>query len=259
MKTVEFFYNMQIEFSQPVMKHCYSLRCIPFNDEVQTIKNISVEVSPQNNPVYTSDSFGNTVLTDRILLEHSLFKVNVSGEADIDLSRLKKEDLNPLYKYPSSLTKPGDRIYKIIKEANAYNISCISSKAEALCKTIHKHLFYKSNSTNINTTAEQALEIGFGVCQDFSHVLISALRTIGIPARYVAGIQQGTGETHAWVEIYDDGLWKGIDITNDKLIDETYIKLSHGRDFADCGINRGLFIGGGSQNQTINASLKVKK
>lgn len=67
---------------------------------------------------------------------------------------------------------------------------------------------------------------------------------------------KGTGETHAWAEFYDDGIWVGIDPTNHRMCDETYLALSHGRDFADCGINRGLFIGGGTQTQSIVATVE---
>ena len=116
---------------------------------------------------------------------------------------------------------------------------------------------YKSGVTRVETTAEQALELGCGVCQDYAHILIALCRALGVPARYVAGIQEGTGETHAWVEIYDNGYWVGIDPTNHKMVDERYLKLSHGRDFADCGINRGLFIGGCTQKQTVEASVRV--
>ena len=88
---------------------------------------------------------------------------------------------------------------------------------------------------------------------------IAVCRALGIPVRYVVGMQEGTGETHAWAEIYDNGIWVGIDPTNNKLVDDRYLTLSHGRDFADCGINRGLFIGGGTQKQTIQAMVKVLK
>lgn len=128
--------------------------------------------------------------------------------------------------------------------------------AQAVSKRIGEVFSYKSGVTNINTTAEEALHLGCGVCQDYAHIFLSAARLSGVPARYVAGIQKGTGETHAWAEFYDDGIWVGIDPTNHRMCDETYLALSHGRDFADCGINRGLFIGGGTQTQSIVATVE---
>ena len=73
----------------------------------------------------------------------------------------------------------------------------------------------------------------------------------------MVGMMVGEGETHAWVEVYHEGSWYGVDPTNNRLADENYIIISRGRDFADCGINRGLLTGGGMQTQTV--SLKVTK
>lgn len=128
---------------------------------------------------------------------------------------------------------------------------------ELLMREMRKQFTYQSGTTTVQTTAEEALEKGKGVCQDYAHILIALCRKLSIPARYVVGIQEGVGETHAWVEFYDNGIWRGIDPTNDKWVNDRYLTLSHGRDFADCGINRGLFIGGGTQKQTIEARVQV--
>lgn len=255
MKNIEFKYKMEINFSLPVLKHCYSLRCIPFNNTGQKILEINTEISPENVPTYTTDGFGNTVLTDRITDEHQKFTVNVCGKAQIDFSKREKEVLNPIYKYPSELTKPGDNIYNFIAELPIDIVSTPSETAMKITQRLHQVFSYKSKTTSINTTADDAIEMGCGVCQDYSHILISVCRFYGIPARYVAGIQKGIGETHAWVEVYENGFWVGVDVTNNKTVDETYLKLSHGRDFNDCGLNRGMLIGGGTQSQNIIASV----
>ncbi len=257
MKNLEFSYNMRIEFSMPVIKHCFSLRCIPFDNEYQRITSLSTQISPDNMLSQTTDGFGNRVLTDRILEQHTEFSVCVKGTAEVDLSKRQREELNGIYKYASQYTKKSENIDRFLKSLPDGFVTTPVDTAERLMQEIHKVFSYKSNVTNINTTADEALGIGSGVCQDFSHILIAVCRALKIPARYVAGIQNGTGETHAWAEVYEDGMWIGIDVTNNKMIDETYIALSHGRDFADCGINRGLFIGGGTQKQSIEAYVRV--
>lgn len=257
MALLEFSYNMLIEFSSPVIKHCYSLRCMPFDNEFQKISELTINIEPDNMLTVTTDGFGNKVLTDRIVQPHSQFSVCVEGLANVDLSLRAHEELNGIYKYPSFYTKPGETISDFIASLEPDAISTPVKTAQNLMSEIHKVFKYKSSVTDINTTAEQALKLGFGVCQDYSHILISMLRTLSIPARYIAGMQKGTGETHAWVEVYENGIWHGIDVTNNKMIDDTYLILSHGRDFADCGINRGLFIGGGSQKQNIEAKINV--
>ncbi|MEG2080072.1 MAG: transglutaminase family protein [Oscillospiraceae bacterium] len=254
MSFLEFSYQMEISFSMPVIKHCFSLRCLPFDNDCQKISNLTIDISPQNILTKTTDGFGNSVLTDRIIEPHTEFYVKISGNAEIDLLKQKNEELNGIFKYQSQYTKMGNNLLDFCKtvligdnaKENAINIM----------KSLHEKLAYKSFVTNVNTTAENAIILGAGVCQDFSHILIAACRHFDIPARYVVGIIKGVGETHAWVEIFDNGKWIGIDPTNNRLADDCYLKISHGRDFADCSVNRGMFIGGGTQTQKVIAKLK---
>jgi transglutaminase-like putative cysteine protease len=93
------------------------------------------------------------------------------------------------------------------------------------------------------------------VCQDFAHILIALCRLSGILARYAAGFPEGEGSTHAWVEYYEDGSWKAVDPTHNRLVETGYIKLSHGRNFGDCSIEKGIFSGIAEQN--LNVQLQA--
>jgi len=121
---------------------------------------------------------------------------------------------------------------------------------------LNRHFIYKSGSTSITTTAETALRQGCGVCQDYAHILIALCRQQGIPARYVAGFMIGEGVTHAWIEIYAAGKWLAIDPTHNRIVDELYIKLSSGRDFGDCIIDRGIFRGIAKQQQAVTVLVE---
>lgn len=79
----------------------------------------------------------------------------------------------------------------------------------------------------------------------------SLCRLSGIPARYVSGLPEGDGGSHAWAEIWDDGYWYGVDPTRHVPVDEGYLKLSMGRDFTDCPIESGLFSGYTDQQQKV--------
>lgn len=258
METLEFSYSMKIAFSAPVIRHCFSLRCLPFDTPWQQIRELFIAVSPHNVLTETADGFGNRILTDRISEPHTEFSVYVTGQALVDLSARTAEPLNGIYKYPSQYTVCGEQLTAL---AAACRPLCAEKTptqiAETVMEALRAKFVYTSGATDIHTTAEQALEMGRGVCQDFAHIEIALCRALGVPARYVVGMQEGTGETHAWVEIYDGGIWRGIDPTNRKWTDDRYVTLSFGRDFADCGINRGLFIGGGTQTQTVEAAVRV--
>ena len=97
---------MKIDFSSPVIRHCFSLRCLPFDTPSQRIELINVDIEPHNMLTETADGFGNRVLTDRIIEPHSKFVAIVEGKASLDFSKREKEELNCIYKYPSQHTVP---------------------------------------------------------------------------------------------------------------------------------------------------------
>lgn len=257
MATLDFCYNMSIKFSSPVIKHCYTLRCIPLECENQHIEDIKVEVFPENVLTYSSDGFGNVLVTDRIVMIHNEFTASVSGTVATGAQIMPDSEPNPVYKYPTHYTACGtelDRMFDRIKVGISEDAVDTAIK---FTRAVRANIVYKSGATSVITTAEDALTTGAGVCQDYAHILIALLRKAGIPARYVVGMMVGEGETHAWAEVYHKGCWYGVDPTNNRLADENYIVISRGRDFADCGINRGLLTGGGQQTQTVN--LRVTK
>ena len=110
---------------------------------------------------------------------------------------------------------------------------------------------YRPGATTVRTTAEEALSEGMGVCQDYAHIMIALLRLLGIPARYAAGMMEGEGESHGWAEVNCRGYWYGFDPANNLLVNDRYIKISHGRDAGDCRICRGVFRNPTVQEQSV--------
>ena len=151
--------------------------------------------------------------------------------------------------------------------------------ARALMTRIHTELTYQSASTEVNTPALQALEQGKGVCQDFAHIMIGCLRSLGLPAYYVSGylLTQpppgrprliGADASHAWVAVYvpepapsvpGQGAWFHFDPTNNRAGEsspgEDYVQLATGRDFSDVSPMRGV-IQGGAQH-TLKVAVTV--
>jgi transglutaminase-like putative cysteine protease len=114
----------------------------------------------------------------------------------------------------------------------------------------------------VKSTANDALKVKSGVCQDYTHIFISMCRYNGIPARYVSGYLNqgvnflGNSLMHAWTEAFVPGVgWIAFDPTNNLLVDENYIKVSHGADYADCSPIKGVLKTKG-ENQTTY-SVKV--
>ncbi len=139
----------------------------------------------------------------------------------------------------------------LFRRINVNNENSNIKNAMIIMEYLYGSISYIKGVTDINTTTEDVLKLKCGVCQDYSHLMIGLCRLSGIPARYVAGLMIGEGETHAWVEIYNDGIWMGLDPTNNKVVDDYYIKLSHGRDYGDCIIDKGSFLGITNQEQKV--------
>ena len=128
-----------------------------------------------------------------------------------------------------------------------------------LCTRIHHEFCYDPRATHIATPLREVFEKRRGVCQDFAHLMIACLRSLGLPARYVSGYLcttpppgqkrlQGADASHAWLSAYCPDLgWIDIDPTNDRIPTDHHIQLAWGRDFDDVSPIKGVILGGGQQ------------
>jgi transglutaminase-like putative cysteine protease len=121
-----------------------------------------------------------------------------------------------------------------------------------ICMAIGNAVEYMQGVTGVHTTAAEAWAGRRGVCQDIAHLALGALRSVGIPARYVSGYlhplpnaaigQTVAGESHAWVEWFC-GTWRGFDPTNLIDIGDRHVAVGHGRDYNDVAPLRGVYAG----------------
>ena len=148
--------------------------------------------------------------------------------------------------------------------------------AHDLMARIHSAMTYDGESTDVETPALMALQQGKGVCQDFAHIMLAGLRSMGLPARYVSGYlltQPAPGEvklvgsdaSHAWVSVYVGDLpegqrWVDLDPTNNRWgwnapgVD--YVTVATGRDFGDVSPLRGVIHGGASHTLTVGVTVE---
>ncbi|MDZ4799443.1 MAG: transglutaminase family protein [Bryobacteraceae bacterium] len=138
----------------------------------------------------------------------------------------------------------------------------LSEAVQELSHRIHKEFLYRPKATTIDMPLIQVLEKRQGVCQDFTHIMIGALRSLRLSARYVSGYlksgskYQGAEASHAWVSVYlPDYGWLDLDPTNDMIPGEGHITLALGRDYADVTPVKGIALGGGGQ--TVEVEVKV--
>lgn len=259
MHTLRFDYSMELHFSEPARKHQFTLRMLPCSDERQKILEHKVKVSPECELHYDEDAFGNRYVYGEILGEHEVFRVETTGVAQVTQTYripMKESHDFPRYRYPSRYTRLGEQIPEWAMNWLIQPKSDYYAAAEQLLHQIYQEMEYKPGVTDIHTTAGEALAGRQGVCQDYAHIMIALCRMADIPARYIVGMMQGEGFSHAWVEVGIDGYWYGMDPTNNRIVDDTYIKISHGRDYQDCIVNRGVFSCLGTQEQTVRVIVQ---
>lgn len=253
MKKLSFEITTTLQFSQPVVEHYFLLRTIPLSFEGQHIVHATLTLTPDIPYTLQYDGFGNLNETGCIRFPHETFTYSISGLAEINESRRMSEPLLSIYKYPSYYTG-------VSKEMKSYLYSLhlegsILEKAQTLADAIFHDMAYLPGTTSTATTAMEAFAMKQGVCQDYAHIFIALCRYIGIPARYANGLPLGTGPSHAWAEIYADGIWVGIDPTHNRFTCEDYVRFCVGRDFHDCALERGTLIGNALQSQTISGQV----
>ncbi|MBM6774183.1 transglutaminase family protein [Olsenella profusa] len=253
---------MRLTFDGPVTEHRFQLRCVPATRARQQVVDVKLEVDPPCHLDMQVDSFSSVVATGYLPNPHDHFSYAVTGIAFVDVANAKSNPVKPLYRFDTPLTTPGPAVSALVEACRA-RIAALGEGASVVARAsevmheVYAAFAYTPGSTTVETTAEQALAQGRGVCQDYAHVMLAVCRHVGLTARYIAGMLDGEGATHAWVEVYDErGVWVGLDPTHDRPAGDSYIVIGHGRDYRDTKIDIGLFSGAYvNQTQWVNASV----
>ncbi len=136
-----------------------------------------------------------------------------------------------------------------------------------LTERIWREFEFDDSATTISTPVSEVLNGRRGVCQDFAHLMIACLRTLGLSARYVSGYllttppagqprMVGADASHAWVSVFCPGFgWVDFDPTNHCLVQNEHITLGWGRDFSDVTPMRGIVLGGGEQELEVKVTV----
>ena len=245
----QFYYDIRLEFQQPVRHHAFVLRCIPPSFPGQKVLEASLTLDPQVSYTLQQDGFGNLLQLGCLEEPHDHLHYTVQGAVHLAPEERAAEPCPPIFRFPSAYTQPSpemERFFQVLELPAGP-----AGRAWALSQAVRARLAYAPGVTSARTTAAQAFALGKGVCQDFAHVYLTLAHLAGLPARYVNGLPLGEGASHAWCEVWLDGVWTGIDPTRGCWADRGYIRFGLGRDFGDCPIERGVFLGSTGQRQTV--------
>lgn len=245
----QFIYQCESTFKPEVDLHFFKLRVIPQENACQHVLESTLKVLPETSLIVATDAFGNPLQYGGYSENHAHFQVQCQGVVDCCFYAIPEENPSDVYLYAGPLTTWNAEVRQWAGQAlEQYPGARIAS---VLMHAVHERLAYGRYHTDNQTAALDVFSLCTGVCQDYAHLMIAACRSLGLRARYVNGLVVGEGETHAWVEVYEDGAWMGYDPTRDQCITWGYIKMAHGRDVSDCPTNRGRFYQWTSEQMSV--------
>jgi transglutaminase-like putative cysteine protease len=237
---------------------------------------------------HVTDYFGNSALLLRIEDEHS--ELVVHSRSTVDVAPAPKVDLSATppwesltgqaklpdgqldtdvlqFACPSRLTPASSEIVQFARASFADRRPVLEG-AMALTRRIYDEFSFDPTATDVSTPVLRVLLKKRGVCQDFAHLTLAALRSLSIPARYVSGYLltspppgqpklKGADASHAWVSVWSPGTgWVDFDPTNGLLPSEEHVVVAYGRDYEDISPISGVLLGGGEQRITVAVDVE---
>jgi transglutaminase-like putative cysteine protease len=258
-------------YKSPVTASFNEARLTPRSDGRQNVILNRVETVPATRSYRYVDYWGTAVTSFDLHAPHTELEVTSSSVVETDKGEKPREKVSwdelaseaVIDRFDEVLsashyTPASKRIarvgQKIAKDYDPFEAVVAASN------WVHSELDYVPGTTGVHSSGVDALREGKGVCQDFAHLTLILLRSMGIPARYVSGYLHPTrkavvgdtidGQSHAWIQAWTGGWWN-YDPTNDTDINEQYVSVGVGRDYADVSPLKGIYSGEGSTDLDV--------
>lgn len=276
-------------YASPVPFARHLLRLAPVGRRRQRVERAALVVEPV--PTERQDGrdfFGNAVTRMTIDAAHEGLVVSLTARVVLTPRPPVDPDATPAFEAvreaavaatdlgptsPAHFLFPS-RLVGVPGAIRAYAAGCfpagrpVLAGAVELMGRIHRDFVYEAGVTDVTTLPLMAFDMRRGVCQDFAHVMIAGLRSLGLPASYVGGYLrtvpppgrprlEGADAMHAWAAVWCGPAlgWIGLDPTNDVLTDTDHIVLAVGRDYADVAPVAGVIVGAGDQRLDVGVDV----
>lgn len=263
------------------------VRLRPLQDEMQSCLSFRLTTEPAASASSYLDYFGNWVHQFNILPDHRRLKVEAECIVLVMDPKPPGSDGITMSKLPSLREQLADDYYDLLAPSiyipHTRELIALAEVAERECDgtvsgfvksavdVINSRFTYEKGATHVNSSIQDSLRSGAGVCQDFAHILIGVARVRGLPARYVSGYMVPTGAaepdanveeviggqaSHAWVEVYIPGAgWIGQDPTLGRPTGSRHIRVAYGRDYGDVPPVRGVYKGHAGQRLSVDVRV----
>ena len=267
MSVLEIRHRTRFGYAEEIPTSYNEARVTPAHLPRQRVLNSSVEITPLTWQTNYVDYWDTRVTAFEVLRPHRSLTVTASSRVEVmpeyqpwqapDWAELHSPalvDRLDEYLVNSPATEPEEELAEFAQETAGQHEP--GETARRICSFLHETIKYVPGATTVHTPAADAWAARSGVCQDFAHLAIGALRSVGIPARYVSGYlhpnrhsdigETVRGESHAWVEWWA-GDWLGYDPTNDSVVADHHVVVARAREYRDVRPIKGVFIGAESQ------------
>jgi len=277
----------EFRYDGPVSESYNEVRLRPMHDEAQSCLSFRLITKPASRGTSYRDAFGNWVHQFNILPEHQSLKIEAESVvlahdaaappadsmrlSDLDSHREELEEEYLDFIVQSGYVPHVAKLDELIATASQSCEGSVSGFVQAASDLIHARFEYVKGATHVNSSIEDSLSVGAGVCQDFAHLLLGVVRKRGLPARYVSGylapesaaspdskLQEVIGgyASHAWAEVYLPGSgWIGLDPTLGKPLGLQHVRVAYGRDYGDVAPVRGVYKGHAGQRLSVDVRV----
>jgi transglutaminase-like putative cysteine protease len=265
-------HRTELTYGDRVSESVMELRVTPRSDKNQTLRAFNLKVGPEA-PVHSHRDWNDnqahhfTIVPfhDRVLIvagatveTHPKLVALAESTDSLPLS-----ELGPRFQDFLGFQGPVQRDPRLVRYAEEVGLFRCDRAAQAILlvtSRLKERIQYKKGVTSSSTTVSDALNLGQGVCQDFSHVGLALFRMVGIPARYVSGYLFRDNarelETHAWCEAFVPSIgWVGVDPTHGELAGEGHVAVAVGRSYADVPPNRGVYRGEAEEKISVKVTI----
>ena len=253
------------------------MRMLPHSGGEQFVLQAGLDIRPGATQHSYLDYWGTRVSTFEVLTPHRELSVTATSLVEVRPSPVPRSELSweelevaagstiGLVEAStfSDATTPPAEVAELAREIAAVGAP-VGETALEISRAVGGAMEYVRGVTGVHSTATEAWAERKGVCQDIAHVALGALRSVGIPARYVSGYlhpdpdadigQTVVGESHAWVEWFA-GEWRGYDPTNLKEVGELHVLVGRGRDYSDVTPLRGVYAGPGASELFVSVEV----
>jgi transglutaminase-like putative cysteine protease len=259
-------HSTSYHYDAPVDYGLQQVRLTPKEREGQKMLQWDIAIEGGHKELHFTDHHANRVDLISIDPGGEQLVIHITGEVETtDTAGVigPHHGFMPLWMFErqTSLTTPGPRIGALVKALD-HDFDNDIARAHALSALIVERVPYATGQTDAQTSAEQAVTDGSGVCQDHAHIFITAMRLLGHPARYISGylmmndrIEQDA--THAWAEAWFDGIgWLGFDVSNGHSPDSRYIRVASGLDYTDASPVSGMRFGAAVESMAVQLQVQ---